>query len=96
VTLLDYLAAHPTPVKYRVLSEATGMSRREVELEIRRLRLEHYPILTDSDGAVLSRDPVAIRACAQRLRSRAAHQFETAAALEKAADRLPMDLWTAA
>lgn len=90
MTVLEFLRTrHGT---LRVIAEATGLSRRAVEQEIQRLRLEGHPVITTSDGCWLSRDPAEIRACADRLRSRALTQLETAGALKEAAEKLPMTL----
>jgi biotin operon repressor len=80
----------------RDIARATGLSRRAVEQAVQTLRLEGAPLVSDSDGIRISRDPAEVRACAKRLRSRAIHQMETASALEKAADQMPMTLWGSA
>lgn len=82
----------------RDLAEAAGVSTREVELEIQRLRLEGHAILSDGSGYWLSDDPAEIKACADRLIRRLAHQAQTARALRRTARRLERQptLWDAA
>jgi biotin operon repressor len=95
MSLLDYITDKPKT--YRVLAEDSGMSRREVELEINRLRLAGVPIVTDSDGAHMAQTPAEARQCAERLRNRAIRQMETAQGLDRAADNLErarLTLWT--
>ncbi len=83
-----------TPLTKKVLAEKLGTDVRSVELMIQEARLAGWPILSNSDGYWLSRDPQQVKACAERLRSRALTQLETAGALAKAAERLsgPLDL----
>lgn len=76
------------PRTKRDLAEAAGMSTREVELEIQRLRLEGHAILSDSAGYWLSDNPREVRECAERLRRRYIHQAITARALRSTARRL--------
>jgi hypothetical protein len=54
------------------------------------------PVITGR-GAWLATTPQEAREQASRLRSRAIHQFETAQALERAAERMadPLTLWAA-
>jgi biotin operon repressor len=85
-------ALRSTPLTLAVLSEKCGLPRRAVEEELQRLRLAGVPIVTGSDGAWLSHDPAEVKACADRLRSRAIHQLETAGALDKAAEGLARPL----
>lgn len=91
MTVLEFLQTRQGTLK--VIAEATGLSRRSVEMEIQRLRLEGTPILTDEDGARLSRNPEEIRKCAERLRERAITQLGTARALYRAAEKVPMTLF---
>lgn len=81
-----------TPQTKKVLAEKLGTDSRTVEEMIQSARLEGAPILSSSEGYWLSRDPAEIRRCAERLRSRALTQLETAGALKEAADALPMTL----
>ena len=92
--MLDFI---PTdhPVTMKVLCERTGWPEREVQAAIQQARLEGAPIISDGDGYRLSQDPAEVRACARRLRSRALNQMATAAALDRAADALPLTLWSA-
>lgn len=80
------------------LAEMTGQSRRAIEAAIHDARLQGVPICTDHRGAWLATTPQEAREQAQRLRTRAIHQIETAQALERAAKRMadPLTLWDAA
>ena len=80
------------------LAEMTGHSRRAIEAAIHDARLQGVPICTDHRGAWLAVTPQEAREQAQRLRTRAIHQIETAQALERAAERMadPLTLWDAA
>jgi biotin operon repressor len=91
VTLLEALTA--TPQTKRVLAEKLGTSSREVELEVQDARLRGVPIISDSDGYRYAQTPQEARQCAARLRSRAIRQMETAQALDRAADKMPLSLW---
>lgn len=81
------------PQTKRLLAARAGCSTREVEAFIQEERLDGWPILSNSDGYWLSNDPAEIRKCAERLRSRALTQLQTAASLKEAADKLPITLW---
>jgi hypothetical protein len=65
-----------------------GWSVREIELEVNRYRLAGIPILSSGDGYWYATNPSEVRQCAARLRSRAATQFLTARALNRAAARM--------
>ena len=80
------------------LAEALNVPRREVEASIQSARLDGVPIISGSEGVWLATRPQEAREAASRLRSRAIHQMETAAALERWADaqEAPLSLWDAA
>lgn len=86
MSLLQYVTA--TPKTIRVLAEDTGWTRREVELEINRLRLDGVPLVTDGDGVRFAQTADEARLCATRLRQRAIHQLLTSRALRRAAQRM--------
>lgn len=88
--ILDLLTSQPQSKK--ILAEKARTSTREVELAVQAARLEGHAILSNADGYWLSQDPAEIRKCAQRLRSRALTQMNTAAALNRAADEMPLTL----
>lgn len=94
--MIDLLSSRPMTKK--ALAEAARTTTREVELQINAARLEGAPILSDADGYRISHDPQEVRACAERLRSRALTQLATAAALLDTAERLesPLTFWEAA
>jgi len=82
-----------TPQTKKVLAEKLGTDSRSVEEMIQAARLEGAAILSSSEGYWVSHDPAEIRKCADRLRSRALTQLETAGALKEAAEKLPITLW---
>lgn len=99
VTLLDKLnVGADAAITLSRLAEMTGQSRRAIEAAIHDARLQGVPICTDHRGAWLATAPQEAREQASRLRTRAIHQFETAQALERAADKMAHQptLWEAA
>lgn len=87
-------------VTLSALAERLNVSRREVEQAVLENRLAGLPVCSSSKGLWLTTSPQEAREQAQRLRSRAIHQMETAQAMERAADALlPVHqetLWDAA
>lgn len=86
MTISEWLTHDPQTK--RQLAEKTGYSTRDVELLIQAARLEGVPICSNGDGYWLARNSAEIANCAARLRSRAAHQFVTARAMRRAAQRM--------
>lgn len=68
------------------LAERLRVPRRSIEEAVQEARLSGVPICTGSEGAWIAQDASEARSMADRLRSRAIHQMETARALEKWAD----------
>jgi biotin operon repressor len=98
--LLAYVGSSAdSAVTLSAIAERAGCSRREVEQAIQAARLEGVPLITSAKGCWRSQDAQEARSMAERLRIRAAHQFETAAALDRAADALEQigqeTLWAA-
>ena len=95
-SILEVLTAQPKTK--RELAFTIGWTTREVELEIQRYRLEGFPIVSNGDGYWLATTPAEVKKCADRLRSRAIHQMETAQALDRAVERMEQKttLWDAA
>lgn len=75
-------------VTLSAIAERAGVSRREVEAAIQSARLAGVPLITSQKGVWRAESPVEARAMAERLRSRAVHQMETAQALDRAADAM--------
>ena len=75
-------------VTLSALAEMNGCSRREVEAFIQQARLNGTALITGNEGVWRAETPQEARDMANRLRSRAIHQMETAQALERAADAM--------
>lgn len=71
----------------RHIAAELGISTREVEEAIQQARLDGHPIISGDNGYYIGTADEA-RACADRLRSRAIHQLETAQALTATAERM--------
>lgn len=80
------------------IAEAARCSRREVEAAVQDARLRGVPLITSQHGVWRAETPQEARDMAARLRTRATHQMATAAALERAAERMdaPLSLWDTA
>jgi biotin operon repressor len=86
MNVLERLSSNPQTLKE--LAQECGLSRRAVEQEINRLRLEGFPVVTNGDGAYLATYPEQAQACANRLRRRARNQLLTARAMSRSARRM--------
>ena len=84
--ILDVLTTTPTTKK--ALAEKLGTEQRSVELEIRALRLEGHPILSNGDGYWVARDAAELAQCVKRLRRRAVEQLLTVRAMRATLRRL--------
>ena len=73
-------------ITYGALAERLGIPRRSIEKAVRQMRLDGIPVITGNDGAWVAESPQEAREQAGRLRSRAIHIMEPAAALERWAD----------
>jgi biotin operon repressor len=90
-SILEVLTARPK--SKRELAFLMGWTTREVELEVHRYRLSGIPILSNGDGYWYAQTPDEVRLCASKLKARAIRQLETAQALDRAADKMPLSLW---
>jgi len=70
------------------IAELAGVSRREVEQAVQQARMDGVPLITSERGVWRAQMPQEARQMAERLRSRAITQMETAAALDRAADAM--------
>ncbi len=86
MSLLAALTSQPRTK--RDLAESLGTTTRDVELEIRALRLEGQPILSNGDGYSMARDAAELAQCVERLRRRAVEQFLTVRAMRATLRRL--------
>lgn len=95
--VLSAIKAYARPVKLDQLAQLLRLPRRVIEESVQALRLAGEPLLSSADGIEYSRDPVAVAACAERLRQRARTQMLTAMRLKRTAQRLnALTLWDAA
>ena len=87
VRVLDVLSDQPQTLAQ--LAERAGLShRRDAEQAVHDLRLAGHPVISDTEGVRLSRDPAEVAERADALRRRAIHQMLTARALRATARRL--------
>jgi hypothetical protein len=89
VNILAYVGrSADTAVTISRIAELDGCSRREVEVSIQAARLDGCPLITSKDGVWRAETAQEARNMAERLRTRAIHQMETAQALDRAADAM--------
>jgi biotin operon repressor len=86
MTVLERLG--PNPQTLKEIAQECGLSRRAVEQEINRLRLEGFPVVTNGDGAWLATRWQEVELCVRRLRRRYMTQAQTARAMRKTARRM--------
>lgn len=69
------------------LAESLNLPRRTIEAAVQQARLDGVPVISGSEGVWLAQSPQEARGAAARLRSRAIHQLDAVAALERWAER---------
>jgi hypothetical protein len=75
-------------ITYAELAERLSIPRRSVEEAVRQMRIDGIPLITGNDGVWAAETAQEARNMAERLRTRAIHQMETAQALDRAADAM--------
>lgn len=69
------------------LAELLSLPRRTIEAAVQDARLHGVPVISGNEGLWLAETPQEAREAAARLRSRAIHQLDAVAALERWAER---------